>query len=76
MTLTLSPAPRKKMVDKTFGDIWWPIGSMYGMFTYIYLKHQPSMYVSIPVPWIPLGSDIGYEICWLIVGIVVERDLY
>ena len=29
-----------------------PIGSMYGIFTYIYHKNQPFMYVNIPSPWI------------------------
>ena len=30
-----------------------PIGSMYGLFTYIYHKHPPNVgTVNIPVPWI------------------------
>ena len=30
----------------------FPTGSMYGIFTYIYHKHQPNVGMDIPVPWI------------------------
>ena len=41
-----------------------PIGTMYGIFTYIYHKNQPFMQVNIPVPWIRHGPalDIGSEL--------------
>ena len=29
-----------------------PIGSMYGIFTYIYQQNEPNVEVNIPIPWI------------------------
>ena len=46
--------PQKSVVDAS-GSTNIPIRSMYGIFTYIYPKTDPFMYVNIPAPWFASG---------------------
>ena len=50
--------------------VWYV--SMYGMFTYIYHKNQPFMYVKIPFPWILWEPPRPKPIRWEARGLGVE----